>query len=254
MREIEGMSVLITGGGSGLGEGAARHFVERGARVTITGRRDDPLRQLADELGERCTWVRGDVTVVADREQMVSLSVDHGGGRLDALLSNAGNMYRCEVPDFDEQRLLDLFHTNVVGGMMLIREALDHLRATRGVVVLVGSVHTQRAFPDASPYAATKGAIEALTGVLAAELGRDGIRVSCVRPGGVLTEINVRAGLGTAEEQATRLVGMGSMHALGRIGTAAEIAEAFEYLVRAEWTTGNVMTVDGGLGLGVTYE
>ena len=68
----------------------------------------------------------------------------------------------------------------------------------------------------------------------------------------MLTEINVRAGLGTPEEQRERLEGMGKMHALGRIGTAEEIAEAFEYLVRAEWTTGNVLTVDGGLGLGVT--
>ena len=113
-------------------------------------------------------------------------------------------------------------------------------------------MHTQRAFPNASPYAATKGAVEALTGVLAAELGPDKIRVGCVRPGAVLTEINVRAGLTTAEEQAERLGNLGPMHALGRIGTAQEIAEAFEYLACAEWTTGNVLTVDGGLGLGVT--
>ena len=253
MRAIEGMSVLITGGGSGIGEGAARHFVARGAQVTISGRREAPLRGVAADLGDRCRIVVGDVTVAGDRARMVADAVDHGGG-LDALISNAGNMYRCEVPDLDEQKLLDVFHTNVVGGMMLTKEAYPHLKERRGCVIFVGSVHTQRAFPDASPYAATKGALEALTGVLAAELGRDQIRVSCVRPGGVLTEINVRAGLGTAEQQRERLEGMGAMHALGRIGTAEEIAEAFEYLVRAEWTTGNVMTVDGGLGLGITNE
>ena len=251
MRPIEDLSVLITGGGSGLGEGTARHFAERGALVTITGRREAPLRAVADEIGDRCRAVVGDVTVADDRAAMVAAAVDHGGG-LDALLNNAGNMYRCEVPDLDEQRLLELFHTNVVGGMMLTREAHRHLQASEGCVVFVGSVHTQRAFPDASPYAATKGALEALTGVLAAELGRDGIRVSCVRPGGVLTEINVRAGLGTLEEQRERLDGLGALHALGRVGTPEEVAEAFEYLVRAEWTTGNVLTVDGGLGLGVT--
>jgi NAD(P)-dependent dehydrogenase (short-subunit alcohol dehydrogenase family) len=119
-------------------------------------------------------------------------------------------------------------------------------------VVFVGSVHTQRAFPGASPYAATKGALETLTGVLAAELGPFGIRVGCVRPGAVFTEINQRAGLGDDEAAYQRLLGLSSAHVLGRIGTAQEIAEAFEYLVRAEWTTGNVLTVDGGLGLGVT--
>jgi 3-oxoacyl-[acyl-carrier protein] reductase len=251
VRDVKGMSILITGGGSGLGEGAARHFAALGANVTITGRRSEPLQATAQAIGERCHAVVGDVTVAQDRAAMVAGAVEHGGG-LDALISNAGNMYRCEVPDFEEDRLLDVFNTNVVGGMMLCKEAHPHLKSSQGCIVFVGSVHTQRAFPDASPYAATKGALEALTGVLAAELGRDKIRVSCVRPGGVLTEINVRAGLTTADEQKERLESMGSMHAVGRIGTVEEIAEAFEYLVRAEWTTGNVLTVDGGLGLGVT--
>ena len=253
MRDIAGMSVLITGGGSGIGEGTARHFASRGALVTITGRRPGPLQDVAASIGKRCLGVAGDVTKEEDRQRMVEAAVGHGGG-LDALLSNAGNMYRSEVPDFDEQQLLDIFHVNVVGGMMLCRAAHTHLKRSQGCIVFVGSVHTQRAFPSASPYAATKGALEALTGVLASELGRDNIRVGCIRPGAVITEINVRAGLSSAEEQKERLEGMGKMHALGRIGTTTEIAEGFEYLVRAEWTTGNVLTVDGGLGLGVTNE
>jgi 3-oxoacyl-[acyl-carrier protein] reductase len=112
-------------------------------------------------------------------------------------------------------------------------------------------VHTQRAFPGASPYAATKGALETLTGVLAAELGPL-VRVSCVRPGGVLTEINQRAGLFDDAEAAERMRGLDAAHALGRSGTPDEVAEAVEYLARAEWATGAVLTVDGGLSLGVT--
>jgi len=251
MRSLTNMSVLITGGGSGLGEGAARHFVDNGALVTITGRRLEPLQELATELGSNCRAVQGDVTIDTHRRAMVAAAADHGGG-IEAVLSNAGNMYRSDVVDFDEQRLLDIFHTNVIGGMMLAKAAHGHLATSNGCIVFVGSVHTQRAFPYASPYAATKGAVEALTGVLAAELGPAGIRVGCVRPGAVLTDINVRAGLTTASEQAERLEGLSGMHALGRIGTAQEVAEAFEYLVCAEWTTGNVLTVDGGLGLGVT--
>jgi len=252
MRPIEGMSVLVTGGGSGLGEGTARHFVGRGARVTITGRRADKVGAVAQDLGEACLAVVGDVTVGTDRRAMVEGAVGHGGGRLDVVISNAGNMYRAPVEELDEQQLLGLFHTNVVAGMMLTGLAVPHLEAVDGCVLFVGSVHTQRAFPGASPYAATKGALETLTGVLAAELGPRGIRVGCIRPGAVLTEINVRAGLSSPEEAAERLEGLGSAHVLGRIGTPAEVAEAFEYLARAEWTTGWVLTVDGGLGLGVT--
>lgn len=251
MRAVAGMSVLITGGGSGLGEGAARHFASKGARVTITGRRADKLEAVASELGDLCRPVAGDITVDADRRAMVDAAVDHGGG-LDVLLSNAGNMYRGPIDQLDEQELLDLFHTNVVAGMMLTGLAKRHLAERQGCVLFVGSVHTQRAFPGASPYAATKGALETLTGVLAAELGPDGIRVGCVRPGAVFTEINQRAGLFDDETATARLDSLSPAHVLGRIGTSTEIAEAFEYLACAEWTTGWVVTVDGGLGLGVT--
>jgi NAD(P)-dependent dehydrogenase (short-subunit alcohol dehydrogenase family) len=252
MRTVADMSVLVTGGGSGIGEGTARHLASLGARVTITGRRRERIEAVAADIGANCRAVPGDVTVAADRAAMVAAAVEHGGGRLEALVNNAGNMYRGPLAELDEQALLDVFHANVVGGMMLTQAALPHLVEAQGVVVFIGSVHSQRAFPGASPYAATKGAVETLTGVLAAELGPVGVRVSCVRPGGVFTEINQRAGLFDDETALARLESLGPAHALGRIGTVTEVAEAIEYLVRAEWTTGSVLTVDGGLGLGVT--
>lgn len=252
MRPIDAMSVLVTGGGSGIGEGIARHLAAAGARVTISGRRPDRIDAVASSIGEACRAVVGDVTVAADRAAMVAAAVEHGDGHLAALVNNAGNMYRGPLDELDEEALLAVFHSNVVGAMMLTQAALPHLRESRGAVVFIGSVHSQRAFPGASPYAATKGAIETLTGVLAAELGPDEVRVSCVRPGGVFTEINQRAGLFDDETARRRLADLGPAHALGRIGTTNEVAEAVEYLVRAEWTTGSVLTVDGGLSLGVT--
>jgi 3-oxoacyl-[acyl-carrier protein] reductase len=245
------MSVLVTGGGSGLGEGIARHFAAAGALVTISGRRQSKLDTVAADIGPGCRAVVGDVTVDADRHAMVAAAVEHGGG-LDVLINNAGNMYRGPLSELDESELLGLFHCNVVGAMMLTQVALDHLVARSGAVVFMGSVHSQRAFPGASPYAATKGALETLTGVLAAELGPMGVRVSCIRPGAVFTEINQRAGLSDDATALARLQGLAPAHALGRIGTATEIAEAVEYVVRAEWTTGAIVTVDGGLSLGVT--
>jgi len=120
-------------------------------------------------------------------------------------------------------------------------------------VIFFGSAHTRRAFPSpSSPYDASKGAAQTLTRSLAAELGPKGIRVNCVVPGGVFTEINQRAGLFDDETAKKRLEGMASLHALGRIGTVEEIAEAVDYRVRAEWTTGAILDVDGGLGLGLT--
>ncbi len=252
MRSTKNMSVLVTGGGSGLGEGIARHFCAADALVTISGRRAHKIGAVATSIGSRCRAVVGDVTDATDRAAMVAGAAEHGNGRIDVVVNNAGNMYRGLLAELDEQSLLEVFHSNVIGAMMLTQAALPYLVESSGCVIFIGSVHSQRAFPGASPYAATKGAVETLTGVLAAELGSQGVRVSCVRPGGVFTEINQRAGLFDDDEARARLDGLAPAHALGRLGTSAEIAEAVEYLACAEWTTGSVMTVDGGLGLGVT--
>jgi NAD(P)-dependent dehydrogenase (short-subunit alcohol dehydrogenase family) len=251
MLDLDGMSIAITGAGSGIGAGAARHFAAGGARVTICGRRKDKIEAVAGEIGEACLAVQADITDAGDRQRFIDAAVDHGNG-LGALISNAANMYRGPVNTLDEQQLNSIFHSNVTAGMLLTGLATPHLERRGGAVIFVGSIHTRRAFPGASPYAATKGALEALTRVLAAELGPKGIRVNCVVPGAVLTEINQRAGLFDDDAAKARLEAMAPLHALGRIGTVAEIAEAMDYLVRAEWTTGAILDVDGGLGLGVT--
>ena len=177
MKDIRGMSILITGGGSGLGAGMARRYAALSARVTICGRREEKINAVAASIGEACLAVRADITSAPDRARLVDAAVAHGGG-LDALINNAGNMYRGTIDALDEQRLLELFHTNVVAAMMMTGLAAEHLSARRGAVIFIGS--------------------------------------------------------------------------LGRIGTEEEIAEGIEYLIRAEWTTGAQLDVDGGLGLGTT--
>ena len=251
MKTIKDMSVLITGGGSGIGAGTARFFVQGGARVTISGRREDKLRAVAGSIGPACTYVVGDVTNAADRARMIDTAVAHGGG-LHALINNAANMYQGPLTSLTEAGLQDIFNTNVVAAMLLTGLAVPHLEATQGAVVLMGSVHTRRAYPGASPYAATKGAVEVLARVLAAELGPKQIRVNCVLPGAVPTELNTRAGVCTEDELKIRMRNIASSHALGRIGTEAEVADAIAHLCCATWTTGASLVVDGGLALGVS--
>lgn len=252
MKTIEGMSILVTGGGSGIGTDCARRFCAQGARVTISGRRLEKLQAVQSELGANCHIVQGDVTVQADREAMLSEAVKHGNDRLDALVNNAANMYRQPVDGYTETFLKEAFNTNVVSAMMLSSMAVPHLEKTQGSIVFIGSTHTRRAFPGASPYATTKAALEGLTKVMAAELGPKQIRTGCILPGAVSTELNLRAGLFTAEEAKDRYDAVAGLHALGRIGTGTEIAEGVEYLICAEWVTGVALEVDGGIGLGAS--
>ena len=253
MKPIKDLSVLVTGGGSGIGEGIAQFYIERGATVTICGRRQEKIDAVAARLGERCLAVQADITNEEDRQGAVQSAVTHGG-KLDVLVSNAGNMLRGEIDTLKEDPLVDIFKTNVIAGMLLTGLCKTHLAKQGGAIIFIGSIHTRRAFPGASAYAATKGALETLTRVLAAELGEQGIRVNCVVPGAILTEIYQRAGLLTDAQSEDRLNSMASSHALGRIGTNTEIAEAVDYLARSEWTTGAILDVDGGLGLGLTHD
>ena len=251
MGSIDGKSILITGGGSGIGKEAARYFVDKGAKVTICGRRPEKISATIEWLGDNCLGVVADVTKSEDRERLIDSAVEHGGG-LDALISSAGNMYRGLITEVEENELIDIFHTNVISGMMLTGLAVPHLEKVSGSILFIGSVHNRRAFPGASPYASSKAALEGLTRVLAGELGEKKIRVNCIVPGAVFTEINQRAGLFDDQTALKRLESMSSLHALGRIGTTREIAQAMEYLILADWTTGAILDVDGGLGLGLT--
>ena len=250
---LKDLSILITGGGSGIGLGAAKYFLERGAKVTICGRRENKIKEAADSLGSSILGIVGDITRGDDRQRLVEGAVRHGGG-LDVLVNNAANMYRGAITELQEDELTDIFNSNVIAGMMLSSLCVPHLEKREGSILFVGSVHNRRAFPGASPYAATKAAVQSLTQVLAAELGPRRIRVNCVVPGAVFTEINQRAGLFDDATARARLQGMAGMHALGRIGTEREIAEAMLYLISAKWTTGAIVDVDGGLGLGLTHE
>ena len=249
MKSSNSNSVLITGGGSGIGEGTAKYLAKQGSRVTICGRSEDKLIRVSDEIGSSCHYVVADINKENDRERLLREAVEHGKG-LNALINSAGNMYRVPLEDLDENSLMDIFKTNVIAGMMLSKESLKHLKESKGSIIFISSVHTKRSFSGASPYAATKGAVETLTQVMASELGEFGVRVNCVSPGAVISEINVRAGLFSEEENLDRMSRLAPEHVLGRIGTAIEIAEAIAYLIEAKWTSGAILRVDGGLSLG----
>jgi NAD(P)-dependent dehydrogenase (short-subunit alcohol dehydrogenase family) len=250
MSSLQGKSILVTGGGTGIGAGCAAYFASRGARVTISGRRENRLREVADAIGPACRIVVGDVTSAADREAMVDAAVAHGGGRLDCLVNNAGITHHGGLMEQTEASVMKVLQSNVAAPLLLTQAALPALEASQGSVIFIGSVHTRLAMAGRLAYAASKGAVQNMSRVLAAELGPRKVRVNCVIPGAVATEINAAVtGQDPAEAKAF-FYKLAHMHPIGRIGEPEDIGQAMEYLMLATWTTGAVVDVDGGMGLG----
>jgi 3-oxoacyl-[acyl-carrier protein] reductase len=252
MQTLKDKSILLTGGGSGIGEGCAAYFARQGARVTITGRREDRIAAVAKAIGPNCSHVAGDVTIDEDRRRMVQAAVAFGGGKLHALVNNAGITAHGSLAQQTQATVLDVLNTNLAAPLLMTQAAVPHLEKSEGAVIFIGSVHTRLAMPGRIAYAASKGGVQVLSRVLAAELGPKKIRVNCVIPGAVPSEINVGPTGQDPETARNFFRGLAHLHPIGRIGSPDDIAEAMEYLINATWTTGAVVDVDGGMGLGVT--
>lgn len=198
------MTILITGASSGIGEGLAREYAKRGARLALVARRLERLELLAAELratGAEVSVHQGDVTQEGDIARVVK-ELTSRGIHIDLVYANAGfgvagPLPRLHLDDYRRQ-----FETNVFGLLRTIYETLDALRASRGRLVLVGSVAGHVAAPSASAYAMSKFAVRALSESLRGDLQRDGIGVTLVSPGFVDSDIRRTDNRGQLQEDA----------------------------------------------------
>jgi len=236
---------VVTGASRGIGLAVARAFAARGHDLVLNARDPGPLDDAARSLGGavRVETVAGDTTH-PDVRRAIAERADALGGRIDALVNNAGHFVSRPFEETAPDDLRRLLEVHVAAPFHLTQECLPFLRRAQGAVVNVTTILTSRGLagvPTAAQ-AAAKGALEALTRNLAHELGREGIRVSAVAPGTVRTAI-----FGLSDAQ---LDSLGPLQPLGRIGEPSEIAEAIVHLATARFTTGVVLPVDGGALLG----
>ncbi len=233
-------TVFITGGSRGIGAACVRAFAAAGWSVAFTYREN---RALAGSLAEQT----GALALCADLydDKAVSRAVGEARGHfgaVDAVVCNAGiaeqKLFQ-DITDEAWQRMLDV---NLMGAVRTIRACLpDLLRRKRGSIVTVSSIWGQYGASCESHYAASKAALIGLSKSLALELGPSGIRVNCVAPGVIDTEMNAMHSEETMRELADETP-------LGRIGTAAEVADSILYLCseHASFITGQVLGVNGG--------
>ena len=230
-------TVVITGGSRGIGRAAVELFAGKGYRVFILYEKNDAAaREVSGKTGAvpiRCD-VADSAAVKAAFRQI---------GDVDILICNAGICFYGLMQSMPEADWDRIFAVNVKGVYNCVNAALpSFLRKQKGSIVTVSSMWGRVGSSCEAAYSATKGAVIALTKALAKELGPSGIRVNCVAPGVILTDM-------CAQVDPETLDALAQEAPLGRNGTPEDVAKAMEYLANAEFITGNVLNVDGGFAI-----
>jgi NAD(P)-dependent dehydrogenase (short-subunit alcohol dehydrogenase family) len=249
MEGLTGKVAIVTGGTSGIGRATALSFARHGAKVIITGRRVAPLREaMADHPNiAGCT---ADVSVPADAWRTIDETLN-AWGRVDILVNNAGAGAMLPMAEATAEKITNIFAVNVLGPSLISAAALPYLAASRGAIVNVSSTLGRKAAAGLSHYAASKAALDQLTRCWALELAPLGVRVNAVAAGptesGALTGM---MGLSPEEAEAVKERERDQIP-LKRRGNPEEVARWIVSLADAasDWVTGQVMTIDGGLGI-----
>jgi len=253
MGRLDGRVALITGGARGMGKSHVRHFVAEGARVVFGDVLDDKGAYVAAKLGQQsCRYTHHDVTSEADWAVAVATATD-AFGRLDVLVNNAGVLKFAsiaEMPLGDFRRVLEV---NAVGCWLGMKAVIEPMKAAGGgSIVNISSIEGFTGAAGLSAYSASKFAVRGMTKAAAQELGRFGIRVNSVHPGGVLTRM-------TLEQAATfdRVDGEAFLQSLplARFAEPAEISRLVAFLASDEssYSTGSEFVADGGILSGPGY-
>ncbi len=190
--DISGARTLVTGGSEGIGYGIAKVLAAKGARVAIMGRGQDKLHAAVEKLGVK--GIQGDVSIEEDAQAAVSQFVTEFGG-IDVLVNNAGFGYFAPLVDIDKKEFEAVFATNVVGAMLMGREAARHfVKQKSGVLINISSTSGLSGGQTSSAYAGSKFALRGMTECWRAELRRHNVRVMLVNPSEVQTGFFAKTG------------------------------------------------------------
>ena len=250
MSRLEGKVALVTGASKGIGAGIAKGLAAAGASVAVNYASDrggaEAVVAAITAAGGRAIAVRGDVSKSADVARLFA-ETKAAYGAPDVLVNNAAVYQLGPLEAMTEEEFHREFNTNVLGPLLMIREAVKYFGPRGGSIINIGSVATQLTPPNLSIYTATKAALDAITRVLAKELGPRRIRVNSINPGATATEGARAAGvIGVGSDFEKQTI---AMTPLGRIGQPSDIAPIAVFLASDEssWLTGEIIVASGGL-------
>jgi NAD(P)-dependent dehydrogenase (short-subunit alcohol dehydrogenase family) len=240
-KKLEGKIALITGGSAGIGLATAKQFVEEGADVYITGRRQAELDAAVAAIGSNITAIQGDVTKLADLDRIYA-RIGKEKGRLDIVFANAGGGPLVPLGAITEEHYDSVFNVNVKSVVFTVQKALP-LMSNGGSIVLNASIVSIKGFPAFSIYSATKAAVRSFARTWTTDLKDRGIRVNAVSPGPIDTPL-----LNEAFANPDDMKALAATVVMGRLGRPEEIAKAVVFLASsdASFITGVELFVDGG--------
>jgi NAD(P)-dependent dehydrogenase (short-subunit alcohol dehydrogenase family) len=243
--KLEGKIALVTGGTSGIGLAAAMQFVNEGAYVFTTGRRDAELAAAVKEIGRNVTGVQGDVSNLGDLDRLFA-QIKKEKGRLDIVFANAGVAKYAPIGKITEELYDSTFNTNVRGLLFTVQKALP-LLPDGASIILTASIVGSKGLAANSVYSATKAAIRSFARTWTTDLKDRRIRVNTVSPGSIDTPGLSRL-LASSETGQQRLKMISNNVPLGRLGKPDEVAKAVVFLASddASYITGTELFVDGG--------
>jgi NAD(P)-dependent dehydrogenase (short-subunit alcohol dehydrogenase family) len=248
MSRLDGKVAVVTGGNAGIGEAIAQTFVREGAAVVITGRRQDELDRVVHEITHRkgkVIAVAGSVTDDRHVRAVVNEAIQRFGS-LDILINNAGvGEFGRRLHELDDETWARVLDINLTGVFRMTRAAVpEMLKRGRGSIVNISSIASLVGIPYLPAYAASKGALDALTRAIAVDYAKDGLRCNVVNPGLIATPM--AAPLMANPEQLDPIL---DRYPIRRPGKPEEVAAMVLYLASDEamWVTGGTFTIDGGM-------
>jgi NAD(P)-dependent dehydrogenase (short-subunit alcohol dehydrogenase family) len=245
MGQLENKIALVTGGTSGIGLATAQRFVQEGATVFVTGRRQAELDKALVDLGPGAVGIRSDVSRLEDLDEVFAAIGAHGRG-LDVLFANAGGGSFATLEQLDPDGFDQTFAINVRGTVFTVQKALPVLNEGASVI-LAGSTAATSGTPAFGVYAASKAAIRSFARTWAAELAGRRIRVNVIVPGPTDTQ-GLRGLAGDPAQERGLLEQLAGNTTLGRVGRAEEIASSVLFLAsdQSSFVTGSELFADGG--------
>jgi len=240
---------IVTGGGSGIGLAITEKFVQTGIRTIIIGRDKKKLDETKVRLGALCEPVCFDLTCLSGIPRLVQ-DLHKRFGLIDILVNNAGINLKKDFTEVTDEEFQKILLTNVSSIFALSREIVKTMLdgSNGGAVINISSMASQYGIPKVIAYSASKAAIEGMTRAMAVELSPKGIRVNCIAPGFIATEMSATA-LNNDPERKQKVM---SRTPMGHLGTPANIGDAALFLASdaAKYITGIVLPVDGGNSIG----